>query len=94
MLNICSVVAVTGLAGHAFGSWRSRETYRMWLKDFLPDDFENTRIMTYGYDSSIIQCEGSNPSSSLSNYRRSFIEELKKSRTSDKVFNCCLYSRM
>jgi hypothetical protein len=58
----------------------------MWLKDFLPEHFKNIRIMTYGYDSGIIKSSGSNPSSSLSDYRRSFIEELEKSRASDKVF--------
>jgi hypothetical protein len=82
------VVAVTGLAGHAFGSWRSRITRRMWLKDFLPNDIKNIRIMTYGYDSRIIKCSGSNPSSSLSDYRGSFIEELHKSRASKELKVC------
>jgi hypothetical protein len=27
----------------------------MWLKDFLPQDVKNVRIMTYGYDSSLIE---------------------------------------
>jgi hypothetical protein len=77
-----SVVAITGLGGHAFGSWRSRAlTDRpidrpMWLRDFLPDYFTNTRIMTYGYDSSLRYPNGAN----LSDYRRNFIECLRNAR--------------
>jgi hypothetical protein len=74
---------VTGLAGHAFGSWRSRETRFMWLKDFLPNDVKNIRIMTYGYDSRIVGSEQSG--ARMSDYRRNFIEQLETSRTSAKV---------
>jgi hypothetical protein len=77
-----SVVAVTGLAGHAFGSWRSRETHKMWLKDFLPKDIGNIRIMTYGYDSSLI---GPETNARLIDYRRNFIQQLKNSRSSAQV---------
>ncbi|KAI5838332.1 hypothetical protein DFP73DRAFT_485975, partial [Morchella snyderi] len=45
------VIAVTGLGGHAFGSWRSRNGGAMWLRDFLHKEYPQTRIMTYGYDS-------------------------------------------
>jgi hypothetical protein len=33
----------------------------MWLYDFLPDYFENARIMTYGYKSSLLEPSGANP---------------------------------
>ena len=50
-----SLVAVTGLAGHAYGSWKSRDSGRMWLRDFLPEDLGgDVRIMTYGYPTSLI----------------------------------------
>lgn len=76
---------MTGLAGHAFGSWKSRETQEMWLKDFLPKDIKNVRIMIYGYDSSIIGPERNH--ATLTDYRRSFIEQLGNSRNSIKVRN-------
>ncbi|KAI5804940.1 hypothetical protein EDC01DRAFT_351408 [Geopyxis carbonaria] len=47
--TLMDIVAVTGLAGHAYGSWRNKESFAMWLHDFLPYDFKNCRIMTYGY---------------------------------------------
>ncbi|KAF8539938.1 hypothetical protein BDD12DRAFT_980660 [Trichophaea hybrida] len=76
---VADVVAVTGLAGHAFGSWRSRETHQMWLKDFLPQDIKNVRIMTYGYDSSLV---GSGRGDTrLVDYRRNFIQQLENARS-------------
>ncbi|KAF8545022.1 hypothetical protein BDD12DRAFT_800667 [Trichophaea hybrida] len=68
--------------GHAFGSWRSRVTRRMWLKDFLPMDVKNIRVMTYGYDSSLVRGERSH--ARLSDYRRSLIQQLEISRSSAK----------
>jgi hypothetical protein len=44
-----SIIAVTGLAGHAIGSWSLGS--RLWLRDFLPEDVPTARILTYGYDS-------------------------------------------
>ncbi|KAI9772824.1 MAG: hypothetical protein M1840_008706 [Geoglossum simile] len=41
------VIAVTGLAGHAFGSW-SHSPERMWLRDDLPTDIPNVRVIVYG----------------------------------------------
>ncbi|KAF8536358.1 hypothetical protein BDD12DRAFT_290351 [Trichophaea hybrida] len=79
---VADVVAVTGLAGHAFGSWRNRDTHNMWLKDFLPEDVKYVRIMTYGYDSSIVGGEKSD--SRLVDYRRNFIQQLENSRSTAK----------
>jgi hypothetical protein len=77
------VIAVTGLAGHSFGSWRSRKTHLMWLKDFLPKDVKNIRIMTYGYNSSLIN---SKRDAKLSNSKKHFIERLESARDSAKVY--------
>jgi hypothetical protein len=76
------VIAVTGLAGHAFGSWRNRETHKMWLKDFLPYDVQNIRIMSYGYDSSLEHRKAENR---LLDYQRLFIQDIENSRTLVKV---------
>jgi hypothetical protein len=43
-----SIVAVAGLAGHAIGSW-SAPNGSMWLRDELPQDIPNARVLTYGY---------------------------------------------
>lgn len=50
------IIAITGLAGHAFGSWATA-TQRMWLRDFLPRDLPQARVMLYGYDSRIVNSQ-------------------------------------
>ena len=47
------VVAVTGLGGHALGSFRSSDGTTVWLRDFGPSDIPKARWITYGYDSAI-----------------------------------------
>jgi hypothetical protein len=56
LLNLHSVVAIHGLNGHPYGSWMSKSTSpKMWLKDFLPEDAPNCRIIIYGYKSNIFK---------------------------------------
>ena len=48
-------MALTGLGGHALGSWRSPTGWEVWLRDFLPKDMEDVRVLLYGYDTSILR---------------------------------------
>lgn len=57
-----SVIAITGLGGHAFGSFKERDGNHMWLRDALPYDLtsemENrplARVMIYGYKSTVAE---------------------------------------
>ena len=50
---LLSVVAIHGLGGDRKGTWTSSSKQKLWLKDFLPLNLPNARIMTYGYNSSI-----------------------------------------
>lgn len=56
-----SVIAISGLGGHAFGSFKQRGGEHMWLRDSLPYDLTPkitdppmARVMTFGYDSRIV----------------------------------------
>jgi hypothetical protein len=76
------VVAVNDLGGHAFGSWTSHDTGKMWLKDFLPDDIKGIRIMSYGtnlYDGKI--------EVDFLDYRRHLLQMLGNARRSIPVCN-------
>ncbi|KFY72740.1 hypothetical protein V499_07136 [Pseudogymnoascus sp. VKM F-103] len=68
------IIAITGLAGHAFGSW-AHSGQKMWLRDYLPRDIQNrARILIYGYES---QLHGANTAKSIiSDYGNSFIQSL------------------
>ncbi|KAK1712736.1 hypothetical protein BDP67DRAFT_516742 [Colletotrichum lupini] len=49
------VIAMSGLGGHAFGSFKERGGPFMWLRDALPLDVPNARILTYGYDTQLLR---------------------------------------
>ncbi|KAF8535207.1 hypothetical protein BDD12DRAFT_856400 [Trichophaea hybrida] len=74
---IVDIIAVTGLAGHAYGSWRSRTEPSMWLRDFLPDMVPKARIMIYGYDTRL---DGSNSYASIIDLANGFLQEVKTVR--------------
>ncbi|KAF2175380.1 hypothetical protein K469DRAFT_68283 [Zopfia rhizophila CBS 207.26] len=73
------IVAITGLAGHAFGSW-AHSPHKMWLRDYLPRDIQNqARILIYGYES---QLQGGIVAKSIiSDYSTSFCRNLMDIRT-------------
>ncbi|WKT50437.1 Ankyrin repeat [Fusarium oxysporum f. sp. vasinfectum] len=47
------LVAVHGLGGHPTKTWRHAKTKAFWLQEFIPQDIENARVMTYGYKSDV-----------------------------------------
>jgi hypothetical protein len=49
-LTPLSIVAVHGLGGHWERTWTD-ENGKLWLRDFLPSQIPNARIMSYGYNS-------------------------------------------
>lgn len=51
------VIAVTGLGGHALGSFRSADGVSVWLRDFAPEDVPRARIITYGYNTTVVDSE-------------------------------------
>ncbi|KAA8909292.1 hypothetical protein FN846DRAFT_756553, partial [Sphaerosporella brunnea] len=72
-----NIIAVTGLGGHAYGSWRGKsKSSKMWLRDFFSKDLPTCRTMTYGYNSKL----GSASIHNLQGYNISFLEDLKRAR--------------
>ncbi|KAK4691124.1 hypothetical protein P7C71_g5810, partial [Lecanoromycetidae sp. Uapishka_2] len=51
------IVAVHGLGGHFQDTWTDDSTQKLWLRDFVPSQLQESgltaRIMSYGYDSAI-----------------------------------------
>ncbi|KAI9683287.1 MAG: hypothetical protein M1822_006152 [Bathelium mastoideum] len=58
-----NILALSGIGGHAFGSFKARGSPFMWLRDELPKDLPGCRVMIWGYESKI---SGSNDSQNLS----------------------------
>ncbi|PYH46386.1 LipA and NB-ARC domain protein [Aspergillus saccharolyticus JOP 1030-1] len=44
------LIAVHGLNGDAIETWTHKQSGVMWLRDLLPQELPNIRIMTYGYN--------------------------------------------
>ncbi|KAJ9612240.1 hypothetical protein H2200_003837 [Cladophialophora chaetospira] len=45
-----SIIAVHGLGGDAFATWTHPKSKKFWLRDFLPQQIPDARIMTFGYN--------------------------------------------
>ncbi|KAF7888107.1 uncharacterized protein EAF02_002648 [Botrytis sinoallii] len=71
------IIAVTGLAGNAFGSWAAEPTH-MWLRDKLAVDFPNARVMSYGFDSHLKGSHSEAVISVFSSRFRSDVEEIRR----------------
>lgn len=84
-----SIIAVTGLAGHAFGSWKERNGEFMWLRDALPSALPTARIMTYGYDSKL---QGSTSDASFGSCAVSLLAQVASARKLPKVPHALLDS--
>jgi len=76
-----SIVAVAGLDGNAFGSWMSKESGAMWLRDFLKEDLPRCRVLTYGYNAKLAV----DKNYSFEDFCSQFLDVLKTARNSDHV---------
>ncbi|CAG8196739.1 unnamed protein product [Penicillium olsonii] len=79
---IADIIAITGMDGHAYGSWQGRGNLgRMWLRDFLSKDLPQCRTMIYGYNSKL----SSHGVDTILDYGRELMEEIKKVRTTKQL---------
>ncbi|KAI9777234.1 MAG: hypothetical protein M1839_008964 [Geoglossum umbratile] len=54
--GLVDIVAIHGLTGHYRNTWRAKSDSgkeHNWLKDFLPQEIPNARIMSFGYNSAV-----------------------------------------
>ncbi|KAH8682822.1 hypothetical protein BGZ60DRAFT_205902 [Tricladium varicosporioides] len=81
-LVTADIIAITGLDGHAYGSWRGKGNLgRMWLRDFLSKDLPNCRTMIYGYNSKL----SSHGINNIMDYGREFLEAIKRVRHTQEL---------
>jgi hypothetical protein len=89
-----SLIFVTGLAGHAFGSWKATNSYTMWIRDFLAGDIEHrqaprVRILTYGYDSRLLS---STSAAGITEFAQGLLESVTNAHRLSDV--CCNLRRL
>jgi hypothetical protein len=47
---LSSIVAVHGLGGDLVNTWTHPKSKKFWLKDFLPLQIPDARVLTFGYN--------------------------------------------
>lgn len=77
-----SIIAVPGLGSHALGSWKAQNSDEVWLRDYLPEDIPNIRVLLYGYDTKL---PGSQSKQSVEDLGRAFLEQITAFRANDGV---------
>lgn len=73
------IIAITGLGGHAFGSFKERAGTHMWLRDSLPKDLPGSRIMIYGFDTRLYGSHSSQDLESLASTLRTCLYSRQQS---------------
>ncbi|KAM5342908.1 hypothetical protein ACJ41O_013874 [Fusarium nematophilum] len=76
------VIAVPGLGSHALGSWKSPNSDDVWLRDFLPKDVPNIRVLLYGYDTVL---PGSLSKQSIEDLGGALLEQIIAFRARDET---------
>ncbi|CZR43810.1 uncharacterized protein FPRO_07273 [Fusarium proliferatum ET1] len=87
-VNAVDFVAVHGLGGHPVRTWQHAETRASWLQDFIPQDIENARVISYGYSSVVAF---SKSTAGVDEFARDLLERLKAVRfdlTRPIIFIC------
>ncbi|WYZ39718.1 hypothetical protein EsH8_IV_000059 [Colletotrichum jinshuiense] len=76
------IIAVPGLGSHPLGSWKAPNGDDVWLRDFLPEDIPNVRILLYGYDTMM---PGSLSKQSIEDLGGALLEQIIAFRERDKT---------
>ncbi|KAJ0144065.1 Uncharacterized protein HZ326_13139 [Fusarium oxysporum f. sp. albedinis] len=74
-----SLVAIHGLGGHAYKTWREGE--KLWLRDFLPHDVPTARVLTFGYNAGVAFTQSK---SNIRDFATSLLEEIRTLRRRNK----------
>lgn len=75
------LIAISGLNGHAFGSFKRKKSSYMWLQDDLPKIRPDIRVIVYGYDSKL---QNSQSFQNISDIGLKFHDDIRGVRTDCK----------
>ncbi|CAH0052035.1 unnamed protein product [Clonostachys rhizophaga] len=78
------IIVIPGLGCNAIGSWRNSKTNKIWLRDFLPHDLSNIRVLLYGYDTTL---PGSHSKQSLADLGNALMETVTAFRSKTQTLS-------
>ncbi|EPE33467.1 alpha/beta-Hydrolase [Glarea lozoyensis ATCC 20868] len=76
------VVAIHGLGGHYENTWTHSKTKKNWLRDFLPDQMPEFRVMSWGYNARVL---GSKSVGTVKHFARSLLTDLASCRNTEEL---------
>lgn len=84
---LLDIVAVHGITGDAYDTW-THKNGKLWLRDFIPEDFPGARVFSFGYDAEVF-CSRSE--GNIESFARSLLEGLTRERLEEKVTSLFFY---
>lgn len=82
LTNYFSVVAIHGLYGDSEETWTHPKSKHMWLRDGLPQDVPDARIMTFEYNANTTFCV---PPEETIDHAEHILNSLKDHRQAENV---------
>ncbi|KAK6360146.1 hypothetical protein TWF730_006299 [Orbilia blumenaviensis] len=85
--GVVDLIFVTGLAGHAYGSWKASGKTVMWIEDFLiREEFKDRfRVLLYGYNSTLVK---SASVAGIAEFGHTFLRVVASNRLKNKNAIC------
>ena len=74
-----SVVALSGIGGHAFRSFKKPGKAHMWLRDELPKDLPGSYVMIWGYQSTMSESKDTKSIQDISRQLRHDLSQMSES---------------
>lgn len=74
---------IHGLIGHRDHTWTAHGKSIPWMKEFLPQDITDARIITYGYDSSVVRWGKPSSQNTVREHARNLVIDLLAIRRSN-----------
>lgn len=76
------LVAIHGLNGHYDETWTDKNTTENWLREFLPGQVPQLRIMSWGYNSQVL---GSTSMGNITTFAQGLLTDLKACRATQEL---------
>ena len=84
--TLFDIIFVHGLNGNSFRTWFDENTASYWPADYLPQDFPNARICTYGYDANVFKFfEPASQTNVMTEAKRLLSDVMVKRKTDEVV---------